>query len=274
MMWFVLAVALFVAPSARAQTGGASISGHVTGPSQSAIANATVFLKNTATGQTTQGVTDLSGSFAFPNLAPGSYEISVSASGFQTRTDTLTLAAGPSQPIEIALTPRASQLSLEDLGLSEAEAKGNARVQALLDKRSHMLQIHQRLGLITTAPMLATVLTSFGAKTGRMPTSSSTGRDIHAALGAVTTGLYAGTAYFAIRAPKVAGTQAHGHTRLHRALAWVHGPGMVLTPTLGAMAYSQASNGQRVHGIASLHSQVAVVTFGAFTAAMLSVSIR
>ena len=48
--------------------------------------------------------------------------------------------------------------SLEDLGITPAQAKGNAQAQALLDKRTHMLKIHQRLGLITIAPFAATLI--------------------------------------------------------------------------------------------------------------------
>lgn len=40
--------------------------------------------------------------------------------------------------------------TLEDLGISPQQAQGNAQDQARLDKRSHMLKIHQRLGLIDT----------------------------------------------------------------------------------------------------------------------------
>ena len=49
---------------------------------------------------------------------------------------------------------------------------------------------------------------------------------------------------------------------------------MILTPILGAMAYSQKSNGEKVHGIASAHGPVAIVTAGAFGAALLSVSVK
>ena len=43
-------------------------------------------------------------------------------------------------------------LSLGDLGFSPAQTQGSAQDQARLDKRSHMLKIHQRIGLIDTAP--------------------------------------------------------------------------------------------------------------------------
>ncbi len=68
-------------------------------------------------------------------------------------------------------------------------------------------------------------------------------------LGTGTAALYFTTAYFAIRAPKVAGTQTHGPIRLHKALAWIHGTGLVLTPILGAMAFQQKSNGEKVDAV-------------------------
>ncbi|HEV2492660.1 MAG TPA: hypothetical protein VG204_06260 [Terriglobia bacterium] len=87
-------------------------------------------------------------------------------------------------------------------------------------------------------------------------------------------GLYFSSAYFAIRAPKIPGTEVHGPIRLHKALAWIHGPGMILTPILGAIAYSQESRGEKVHGIAKYHSDVAYVTAAAYGAAIISVSIK
>ena len=104
--------------------------------------------------------------------------------------------------------------------------------------------------------------------------TSSTTRDLHATLGSAAAGLYFTTAYFSIFAPKVPGTDARGPIRLHRALAWIHGPGMVLTPVLGALAFEQKSRGERVHGIASAHGAVAIVTAGAYGRAIASVSFR
>jgi hypothetical protein len=161
--------------------------------------------------------------------------------------------------------------SLEDLGLSPAQTRSDPQLQARLDKRAHMLKIHQRLGLITAVPLIVSVATGFGA--GGKSTSSAD-RWAHLALGSVTGDLYFTTAYFAIRAPGIPGTQRRGPVRVHRALAWVHGPGMILTPILGAIAFDQKSKGEKVHGIASAHGAVAIVTAGAFGAALLSVSIK
>jgi hypothetical protein len=119
--------------------------------------------------------------------------------------------------------------------------------------------------------MIVSVATGFGAG-GK--STSSTDRWAHLALGAATGDLYFTTAYFAIRAPSIPGTQRRGPVRVHRALAWVHGPGMILTPILGAIAFDQKSKGEKVHGIASAHGAVAIVTAGAFGAALLSVSLK
>ncbi len=140
-----------------------------------------------------------------------------------------------------------------------------------------MLKIHQTLGLITAIPMAASLITGPMAKVkGRNgqilkePTTASL--DTHMALGSLTSGLYWTTAYFAIFAPRVPGVQKRGAIRVHEALAWIHGPGMILTPILAVMAYNQESSGEKVHGIASLHGPVAVTTAVAYGAALIAVS--
>jgi hypothetical protein len=185
----------------------------------------------------------------------------------------ITAAPGSGQQDNLPNAPSSSTNapSLSDLGLTPEQAEGNAREQALLDKRTHMLKIHQRMGLITTVPLIATVIASMGA--GGKDTSTAS-RDLHAALGGVTGDLYFMTAYYAIRAPRVPGTESRGPIRFHKAMAWIHGPGMILTPILGIMAFDQKSKGEKVHGIASAHGPVAIITAGAFGAAVLSVSVK
>jgi hypothetical protein len=177
----------------------------------------------------------------------------------------------PSAELPNAPSSSKTEPSLEDLGFSPSQAQGDAQRQALLDKRTHMLKIHQRLGLIAAIPITASVITSLGA--GGKDTSK-TSRDLHAALGGLAGDLYFMSAYYAIRAPRVPGTETRGPIRFHKIMAWIHGPGMIATPILGIMAFDQKSKGEKVHGIAAAHGPVAIVTAGAFGAALLSVSVK
>jgi hypothetical protein len=52
----------------------------------------------------------------------------------------------------------------------------------------------------------------------------------------------------------------------------VHGPGMVLTPILGAMAYNQENSGKKANGIAAQHGTVAWITSIAYGTSIVAVS--
>jgi hypothetical protein len=285
----LLALSLAITNPSRAQSTDATLSGTVTNASAAAIPGAKISVKNLNTGQSTDSQTDAAGSFTLPKLTPGDYEVSVTAVGLAPQVVKVTLAAGAAQTLTLALTAHSGpaadsrrQLAQRPLlqqdralalrsGFTPEQAQGNAREQALLDKRTHMLKIHQKLGLITTAPLIATVVTSIGG--GRH--TSNTDRTVHMVLGSVTGDLYFTSAYFAIRAPRAPGaTTTRGPIRFHKAMAWIYGPGMIVTPILGALAYQQKNNGEHVHGLAAAHGPVAVVTAGAFGAALLSVSMK
>ncbi len=249
---------------ARAQASPGSVTGQVKSESGQVIAGAKVSVKSVTSGEAHEAQTDSTGQYSVTGLPAGDYEVAVSAPGFSTETHRVTLAAGATQTMDMKLAP---ELSVGSLGFPTAQTQGSAQQQALLDRRSHMLQVHQKLGLITAFPMAATLISSTQAG-GRH--SSDTGRNVHIALGSATTGLYAATAYYAIFAPRVKGEPRHGPTRFHEVMAFIHGPGMVMTPVLGAMAASQLNNGERVHGIASAHGEVAVVTAAAYGLALIS----
>lgn len=261
------------------------LTGKISDSSGAPVANATVTVTSAETGQTRGATTGIDGSYRLDGLPLGSYRLKVEAAGFRTvEIPTTTVAGGKTvldEKLETA-TPTAQENlpnapssstapSLSDLGLTPEQTQGNLKEQALLDKRSHMLKIHQRMGLITAAPLIATVVTSMNAG-GRNTSTAS--RDLHAALGGLTGDLYFITAYYAIGAPRVPGTETRGPIRFHKAMAWIHGPGMIMTPILGIMAFDQKSKGEKVHGIASAHGPVSIVTAGAFGAALLSVSVK
>ncbi len=163
--------------------------------------------------------------------------------------------------------------SLGDLGLSPTQTKPDPDLQARLDRHTRMLRIHQRLGIITLAPLAGACITSaFAPPDLKKGKDNATGRDIHVGLGAASVTMYAFTASYAIRAPRVSDEPSRGGIRLHKYLIYVHAPGMILTPILGAMAYDQANNGEKVHGIASAHAAVAWTTVAAYGAAIVAVT--
>jgi Carboxypeptidase regulatory-like domain len=284
---WILLLSVLVSRPLLAQTATATVSGTVTNPSGGGVPSAKIGVRNLNTGTATETQSNSAGIFSVSNLAPGDYEVSATAAGFSPTVAQVSLAAGTAQTLNLALpvaqpqgsesnlpnAPSSSKTapSLSDLGFPSEQTQGNAKEQALLDKRTRMLKIHQKLGLITAAPLIATVVTSLGAG-GRK--TSNTDRTVHMVLGAVSSDLYFTSAYFAIRAPKPPGTTTRGPIRVHKALAWIHGPGMILSPILGALAYEQKNKGEKVHGIAAAHGPVAIMTAGAFGAALLSVSLK
>ena len=289
---FLVCLSVAFAPFLMAQTGGmGTLMGRVIDTSGNAVTNATVTATSVDNGRMRSATTGPDGTYKL-DMAPGNYRVKLEAIGFKTveipsvtvsGTETAVLdeklkmeeqSTGkptPAQQDNLPNAPSSSTTapSLSDLGLSPEQTRGNPQEQALLDKRTRMLKIHQRMGLITTIPLIATVVTSLNAGGKSEGTAS---RDLHVALGALTGDLYGITAYYAIRAPRIPGTKKRGPIKFHEAMAWIHGPGMILTPILGAMAFSQKNNGEKVHGIAQAHGPVAIVTAGAFGAALLSVS--
>ncbi len=185
----------FLCP-ARAQIATATLSGTITDPSGTVVPRAKVSLKNVSTEQTAETQTDLAGRYSLPNLVPGEYELAVSAAGYSTNIRKVTITTRTAETVDVAV---GGVLSLGDLGFSSSQSQGSAQDQARLDKRSHMLRIHQRLGLIDTVPLVATVIAGTGA--GGKSTSSSD-RYLHLALGSATGDLYFMSAYYAIRHPE------------------------------------------------------------------------
>ena len=93
-----------LAGDAYAQVSGATLSGTITDPSGAAIAGAKVSVANKATGVTRDASTDAAGFYSVPNLLPGPYEVTASASGFSNAKQAdLTLTVGAQQVLNLGL---------------------------------------------------------------------------------------------------------------------------------------------------------------------------
>ena len=283
----VLSVSIWLAVGAQAQTAiadsnAASVSGTLIDATGKLVAHAHVSAKNATSQQSFTAESDAAGKYVLSGLGPGDYDVTVSAEGIADKTARVSVAEGQQQKLDMTLTASlpnapASQPSMSDLGFSTEQTQGDPKLQAMLKRRTEMLRVHQRLGLITLAPMAATLITGPMAKAkGKngqvIKEPSDTNLDFHLALGAVTGALYGTTASYAIRAPRVPGTHKHGAIKMHEVLAFVHGPGMIATGVLGFMAYKQENAGEKVHGIASEHGTVAWITTGAYGASIVAVS--
>lgn len=279
----LLVIFFLFSAQAFAQNSGATLSGTVADSSGAPVSGVKINVNNVFTGQTVEATTDAAGRYSVSSLTPGDYEVTAVAEGLPTSRSRVTISAGALQTLNLQLEGSSgksaaqgggTEPSLSSLGFPSSAVQGSAEQQALLNKRTRMLQIHQKLGMITVGAMVAALISSGGAKGHHGLPGSSTGRDVHMALGVTTAGLYAATAYFALAAPRVQGVEVRGPIRLHKAMAWIHGPGMVMTAILGAMAYSQLNNGERVHGIAKYHSTAAIVTTAALGTAVFAVTYK
>src|SRR5689334_18503789 len=79
----IICLLLLSAVRLNAQATAGSISGTVTDARQAVVPNAEVRITNEATAVSRTVKTDETGHFVFTNMAPATYELTVSASGFK-----------------------------------------------------------------------------------------------------------------------------------------------------------------------------------------------
>ncbi|HZU27531.1 MAG TPA: TonB-dependent receptor [Bryobacteraceae bacterium] len=97
-----------------AQNFTSSITGIVTDPTGAAILGAKVELKNMATNDVRDGVTNASGSYQFNNLNPGTYQITATAPGFKTYVQqNLNLLANTNSSVNVSLEVGGTEQKVE-----------------------------------------------------------------------------------------------------------------------------------------------------------------
>ena len=133
----LLVFASLLRVGANAQVAGGNISGTVTNASQVALPNAQITLKNVATGVARVVTTDASGFYLFPNLAPGTYEISVEAPAFTTQVRTniaVTVAAKLTVNIVMQAGDQKQVIRAEVSTAPESQASSTVHLSGILSR--------------------------------------------------------------------------------------------------------------------------------------------
>src|SRR3984893_12861824 len=104
LMPMLFALCTLLASHADAQISGATLSGTVTDQSGGAVAQATISVKNIATGILRTTTTSAAGFYSAPNLLPGVYEVKAEAQGFSSKIQTgVNLTVGEQQVLNFTL---------------------------------------------------------------------------------------------------------------------------------------------------------------------------
>jgi len=145
---------LFAAVSTWAQFT-ASIQGSVTDPSGAAVPQAKITLENVSTHITATTTADAEGGYRFVSVAPGSYKISVEASGFSKAETALTLETNQNLSVPLSLKVGSATETIEVTGENPLVNTAETRNQQTLQTQelgTLPLAGRNMLSLTTVAP--------------------------------------------------------------------------------------------------------------------------
>jgi hypothetical protein len=149
---------LVSATVALAQIATTSLRGVIKDPSGALVAGASITLTDPANGTTYHAVSDNSGFYVFPAVAPAHYGIAVAAAGFATENSSITLLVSQPATVNFALTvsranvtvtvnSAATTLNLTDA--TEGNAVGNAVIESLpMDERNPISLLSLQPGVL------------------------------------------------------------------------------------------------------------------------------
>src|SRR5580704_3190 len=123
----VLVIAAVMAPSLMAQSlVSGDITGTVTDPSGAVVSGATVTLKSNANGSTRTSTTGSNGTYRFSLLSPGSYTVSVSASGFSKAETQTSVNIGQATVSDVKMAVGANSQTVEVTSVAPLVQSDNA----------------------------------------------------------------------------------------------------------------------------------------------------
>ena len=130
-----LCLATWMSAPVRAQVAGASLSGTILDPSGSIVPNAQIVITDVNTGVSRTVTSSSGGLYTAPNLLPGAYTLSVTATGFSTLERTgVTLTVGAEVVLDIRLqvgqVSQTVQVTGEAMNVELASSTISAQVSA------------------------------------------------------------------------------------------------------------------------------------------------
>ena len=132
----LLSILILIAPGARAQMVGGTISGDVVDPAGSAVARAEVVIRNDETGSERKFVTADGGAFSAPSVAVGVYTVTVSRDGFAPLSRTgIGLTVGQNVQLHLVLTVGSVQQTVSVVDTPAIVDTSTLQTQGLVDER-------------------------------------------------------------------------------------------------------------------------------------------
>ena len=141
----ILVVLVLLAVSAKAQFDTATVLGTVTDPSGAVVPHCQVVLHNTATEAKATAATDDRGEFRFLAVSVGSYELNVTAQGFQPAVARFDLTVGAHQRVDVQM--RIAEAATSVVATAEAtqlETESSERGQVVNEREIAELPLNGR----------------------------------------------------------------------------------------------------------------------------------
>jgi hypothetical protein len=159
---------VLVTASCWAQFSG-SIQGTVQDPASAVVPNAKVQLKNTDTNVVTTTTSDTEGNYRFVSLAPGSYQVTVEAAGFNNTSVTFSLETSQNLNLPVSMKLATASTTLEVSGQAPVLNTAESRNQMTLETAALSnlpLAGRNMISLVTMAPGVIGVGTITGGSPG------------------------------------------------------------------------------------------------------------
>ena len=123
-----------------------TILGRVSDASDAAVANATVTIENTGTGNTHKLQTNQAGEYALPELQPGPYKVSVESAGFGTQTTELTLVVAQQARVDAQMKVGVATetIQVEGSGGVQLDTDSSSVAQLVSQKQVEQLPLNGR----------------------------------------------------------------------------------------------------------------------------------